>query len=80
MQRSGHFMFILALINQEPGFSNNLALSYTFSYGFPTTYQNLEKTYDQFQEYSWTDRRTDVHTLFYRTLLANARGLKRAIV
>ena len=47
-------------------FPENPALSRTTSYGFVEPYQNLEKT----------ERRKDGETLFYKTLLATAGGLK----
>ena len=53
-------------------FIENPALSYTSSYGFLASCQNLEKTNDTISR-KRPDRRKDGQTLFHRTLLANVK-------
>ena len=60
----------------KKNFSWKIWLSRTTSYGFLAPCKNLEKVNDTIQR-KYLDRRKDGQTLFYRTLPATARGLKR---
>ena len=74
------FWPIFPILGAKKIFLENLALSCTTSYGFLTPCQNLEKFNDTIQR-KCPDRRKEGRkhgqTLFYRTLLATARGPKR---
>ena len=70
-----YFWPIFPIFGAKNIFLENLALSCTTSYGFLATCQNLEKVNDTIQR-KRLERWKDGQTLFYRTLLATAGGLK----
>ena len=68
---------IFPILKQKNIFLKNPALLCTTLYGFLAPSQNLEKTKDTIPRKhldSRKDGRTDIQTLFYRTLPATARG------
>ena len=71
----GHFLVIFAWWGFFP---KNPALSHATIYGPLTACYLLEKTNEPIPR-KLTDRWKDGHTLFYRTLLAKARGPKTVI-